>query len=127
MKIFGTGIDIVEIQRFKEIKILLFAKKILSEIEFQDFENIISQEKQKLFLAKRFCIKESVAKAFGIGIGKNLSFKDITITKNTRGKPICNISTHALKNIISTDVIVHISLSDTKNTIISSCVIELNT
>ncbi len=127
MKIFGTGVDIVEIKRFKKVKIPLLAKKILSDVEFQDFTKITSQEKKILFLAKRFCIKESVAKALGVGIGKSLSFGDIQITKSEQGKPICNVLQHALKNITNTDAIIHISLSDTKDIIISSCIIELNT
>ncbi len=40
------------------------------------------------FLAKRFAAKEAFSKALGTGIGRVVSFQDLTIRNNENGKPI---------------------------------------
>ena len=122
MKIFGIGVDILEIARFDTINIVAFTKKILSIKEYTDFKN---SHNKNLFLAKTFSIKESVSKAFGVGIGAMLSFKNITIYKNHNGKPLCIVESNIVNAIVGSDVLVHISYSDTKTLIFSQCIIEL--
>ena len=60
--IIGTGIDIVEINRFKKIKDLKgIAKKILHSNEFEEFNK--KAKDQTIFLAKKFAFKEAFVKA----------------------------------------------------------------
>ena len=64
--ILGTGIDIVEINRFKEIENLKgIAKKILHTNELEEFNKKVKD--QPLFLAKKFAFKEAFVKAIGTG------------------------------------------------------------
>ena len=72
--IFGIGTDVLELSRIKNPELL--AKKILTKTELQIFN--FAKNKQN-FVAKRFSVKEAVAKALGVGIGKSVSFKDIEI------------------------------------------------
>ena len=85
MKIIGNGVDIVENSRIKlAIKNQNFIKKIFSEYE------IVMQHKRinKVnFFAKRFAAKEAFLKALGTGLTSGISFKDITVKNNKKGKP----------------------------------------
>ena len=87
MAILGTGIDIVENYRLKEIllkKKSNFKKKIftLNEVAYcEKKSNSIS------CYSKRFAAKEAFVKALGIGFRKNINFKDIEVANNSYGKP----------------------------------------
>ncbi len=98
--ILNIGIDIIEKNR---IKILLkkynkkFAKKILNKKEVQ-----FLKKKEKIeFLSKKFTIKESLAKAIGIGFINGLSFKNIEICKTPLGKPSIKKTYNDIKTLIS--------------------------
>ncbi len=111
----GVGIDIIENARIKRTFSrfgYLFAKKILSVNELQEF----SQTKKKVnFLAKRFASKEAVSKSIGIGLYRHgLSPSIIDIKKDNLGKPSILINKE-LKTILSEYSIshLHLSVSDT--------------
>lgn len=121
MAIFGIGVDIIEFERFSLIQIPHFANKILSVSEFEQLD---ASSNKLLFLAKKFSMKEAVAKALGVGIGKNLSFKDITISKNTLGKPLCFVEESTYLPITNARCNFHVSSSDTKTLIQCYCIAE---
>ncbi len=112
MSVIGIGIDVVNIKRIKNIlkkNKKNFLKKILNEKELK--KNI-----SEAFISKRFAAKEAFSKALGIGIGKNLSFKDITILNDKNGKPKILIN-NKIKKIISKlykskKFTIHLSLTD---------------
>ena len=77
--IYGIGIDLVEIQRIKDMgNPVKFAEKILSDSEFHLFKEKASKG-QAAFLAKQFAAKEAVVKALGTGFKENTYPKDISI------------------------------------------------
>lgn len=84
----GIGMDIVEIQRIQKLveKQPKFIDRILTESEIVKFMSL-SYSRQVEFLAGRFAAKEAFAKAVGTGIGTELSFRDIEIMYDERGKP----------------------------------------
>ena len=85
--IYGIGIDLVEIQRIKDMdNPVKFAEKILSDSEFHLFKEKAS-EMQAVFLAKQFAAKEAVVKALGTGFSANTYPKDISILRNAEGSP----------------------------------------
>lgn len=86
--IIGIGIDIVEIGRIKKMmeKQSKFVQRILTDRE-QDVLQALTGDRKAEYLAGRFAAKEAYAKAVGTGIGKDLSFRDIEIQKDERGKP----------------------------------------
>jgi holo-[acyl-carrier protein] synthase len=83
-----TGVDLIEIDRFKEA-CLHHKQRLLqrlftpTELE-ENGENLAS-------LAARFAAKEAVAKAFGTGIGA-VSWHDIEICRGASGEPILHLS-----------------------------------
>lgn len=86
--IVGIGLDIVEINRIKELleKQSKFPARILTAEEKTVFENLTGRRRAE-FLAGRFAAKEAFSKALGTGIGGDLSFHDIEISHDERGKP----------------------------------------
>jgi holo-[acyl-carrier protein] synthase len=87
MGIFGIGIDVVEIERIEE-SIEKFGEKFLNRI-FTPEERAYcdAQKRPHVNYAARFAVKEAVAKSFGTGIGKELSWLDMTILRAPSGEP----------------------------------------
>lgn len=66
----------------------------------EEIEDLLAQQSKKLFihrLAGRYAAKEAIAKLFGTGIGKELSFQDIQIIRDPSGKPLVKLSEKATK------------------------------
>ena len=85
--IYGVGTDIVSIKRIQEILNKNrdgFINRVLTEHERALFTN---KSDSAAFCAKRFAAKEAFSKALGTGIGRVVSFQDLTVRKNENGKP----------------------------------------
>ena len=86
--IIGTGIDIVEIGRFREA-VKKWDRSFLGKIFTR---NEISYSAKRRFkeqhLAARFATKEAVLKAFGDTPGTVKKWTDIEITNDKNGKPL---------------------------------------
>jgi len=110
--IAGIGTDIVQIPRIEKVLAVYgerFISRILSENEKKKLMTL-NKSSYANFLAKRFAAKEAISKAFGIGIGAQFSFKDVSITNDELGKPCVQITPNS--PLISTFLDIHISLSD---------------
>ena len=122
MNIFGIGIDIVDIDRIKNIYSkygIKFAKKILNKDEIEFFDK--SNDKVS-FLAKRFAAKEAIGKAFGIGILNGHLLKSISIRNDDFGKPIAILN--EIKKFQScNDKIIHLTIADEKRYAIANALI----
>lgn len=114
--IYGIGTDIVDITRMRENLDKYgdkFARRILTESEFSEFE---TKKTKAAFLAKRFAAKEATAKAMGTGFSQGLSLHHIGIGHDDAGKPILEfldvaeifLKTHKIKQA-------HLSLADEKD------------
>lgn len=112
MSIIGIGTDIVQqsrIQALYERYGEKFVKRILS-LEEQKVFYAINQSCG--YLAKRFAGKEAVSKALGIGIGPQLSFREISITNLPSGQPVVELLGNAQQ--LAKHKNIQISLSDEK-------------
>ena len=128
MAILGTGIDIVENYRFKEISLKKksnFKKKIftINEVAYcEKKSNSIN------CYAKRFAAKEAFVKAIGIGFTKNINFKDIEVVNNTYGKPYISINkkiANKIKTLFKVKKFnILLSISDEKKYSIASVIIS---
>ncbi len=84
--VYGIGCDVLDMRRlesFDEDKLRHFARKVLHEDEFAEFE---STADKKRFVAVRFSVKESVAKAVKTGF-RGFSMSDICVIKTELGAP----------------------------------------
>ena len=124
MKICGTGTDIANINRIKKsLKNKDFINRLFDKNEVKKCSTQINKAN---CYAKRFAAKEAFSKALGTGISKGLSFKDIEITNNKKGKPILNIngeSKKIIKKLIKKKFKTFVSLSDEKSHAIASVII----
>ena len=85
--IYGIGTDIVSIERIQNILNKNrdgFIHRVLTEHEKALFAN---KADSAAFCAKRFAAKEAFSKALGTGIGRIVSFQDLTVRSNEHGKP----------------------------------------
>ncbi|KOP79580.1 holo-ACP synthase [Cytobacillus solani] len=114
--ISGIGIDIVELNRIRKIYLRQrkFVDRILTAKEKEIF-NSLTEERQAEYLAGRFAAKEAFSKAVGTGLGGNLSFLDIEIEKDKKGKPF--ISKPFNEGV-------HLSISHSKEYAVAQVVIE---
>ncbi|MBJ7540576.1 MULTISPECIES: holo-ACP synthase [Streptococcus] len=115
--IIGHGIDLQEIDAIKRAyeKNNRFAKRVLTEKEFQVFSSFKAEKRQMEFLAGRWAAKEAFAKAMGTGIGP-VGFKDIEILNNQLGAPEITQSPFSGRAFIS--------LSHTGNLVQASVILE---
>ncbi|WP_203364476.1 holo-ACP synthase [Bacillus sp. REN10] len=112
----GIGMDIVEIVRIRKLieRQPKFLQRILTAAEQEVFHNR-SGQRQFEYAAGRFAAKEAFAKAYGTGIGKELSFQEIETATDHRGKPY-------IKAPISEGV--HLSISHSKEYAAAQVIIE---
>lgn len=83
----GIGTDIVQINRMRDGLERFgerFARRILTEAEFSEFQ---SHRQPERFLAKRFAAKEAAVKALGLGFRGGLAANLIGVSHDAYGKP----------------------------------------
>jgi holo-[acyl-carrier protein] synthase len=86
--IFGTGLDIIEIDRIKSSLAKYsprFEHKIFTAGEINYCQSQVDPGKH---FAARFAAKEAVSKSLGTGITHEVGFKDIEVVNQISGKPI---------------------------------------
>ncbi|MAT65718.1 MAG: holo-ACP synthase [Gammaproteobacteria bacterium] len=86
-RICGIGTDIVSIVRMEQALARFgrrFAERILGDAELEEFD---ACARPAALLAKRFAVKEAVAKAFGTGFRDGLRLQDIQVGHDARGRP----------------------------------------
>lgn len=112
--IVGTGIDIIEISRIKKA-IERWGDDFLKHIfNPQEIEYSNRQKNPYQHYAVRFAAKEAVFKAVG---DRRMGWKDVTITHDSDGKPVCTYhATGFTKKIL-------ISLSHSKDYAVASAIV----
>jgi holo-[acyl-carrier protein] synthase len=123
--IYGIGTDIVEVSRIEQALNRhgeAFAKRILTEAEFAEFQQSHTQAR---FLAKRFAAKEAFAKALGTGVRAPATMQNIGISHDALGKPVFVIAP-VLQTLIEKNNIrqQHVSFSDEKALAVAFVVLE---
>jgi holo-[acyl-carrier protein] synthase len=86
--IHGIGTDIVKIDRIRRSLDRYgekFARRILTTAEFIEYQN---SRQPARFVAKRFAVKEAVAKALGFGFRGGLAPNSIGVSHDKYGKPL---------------------------------------
>jgi len=135
--IIGNGIDIVNIERFKntfENFDKKFIDKILNDKEKANFPK--DKQKKIEFIAKHWAVKEAVSKSIGCGLlnGSKIHFKDIILNKDKFNKPFVEFEEKTLNVICDflkinknkkDKIKIHISTSGDGNYIIANSILEL--
>ena len=123
--IYGIGTDIVSIERVQSILNKNrdgFINRILTEHERALFSN---KADSAAFCAKRFAAKEAFSKALGTGIGRVVSFQDLTVRSNENGKPYFMPSEKLRLYLKDKDIQQgHLSISDESQNALAFVVLE---
>jgi len=121
--IIGTGVDIVEIERFMRMDNLDgIAKKILHSNELAEFRK---NKNKYLFLSKKFAFKEAFVKAIGTGLREPFFLNNIEIVRDKLGKPMVVTHDEAKKEFKNLGITkAHVSLSDTEQYVVAFVVLE---
>jgi holo-[acyl-carrier protein] synthase len=124
MSIYGIGSDIIDVKRIKKALInKKFKEKIFSKNEIKMMK--IKSDKFASY-AKRFAAKEAFSKALGTGISGGISFKDISIKNDTKGKPFIELlgkTKLIVKKIIKKKYKIFLTISDEQKNAIAMVVI----
>ena len=87
MSVLGIGVDVIECERIQH-SIERFGDRFLHRVFTEgEIAYSMSMKFPERHFAARFAGKEAVAKAFGTGIGKAVSFRNIDIRKKESGEP----------------------------------------
>lgn len=85
--ILGIGIDIIEVSRI-QASFEKFGDRFLQRILLPaEVSYCLSHRMPGPFLAARFAAKEAISKAFGTGIGGQLSWHDMEVGRKETGEP----------------------------------------
>ena len=124
--ILGVGIDIIDINRIRNV-INKYGNKFKQRC-FHEHEIIRSESKINSIesYAKRYAAKEACAKALGTGLARGVFWKDIEIKNNKFGKPYIVLHNYSKKFLdikISKISKIELSLSDEKDFAIANVII----
>ena len=123
--IYGIGTGIVSIERVQSILNKnrdRFINRVLTEHERALFAN---KADSAAFCAKRFAAKEAFSKALGTGIGRVVSFQDLTVRSNENGKPYFMPSEKLRLYLKDKDIQQgHLSISDESQNALAFVVLE---
>ncbi|WP_315360620.1 holo-ACP synthase [Neisseria bacilliformis] len=123
--IHGIGTDIVLEKRIAALYKKhgrAFAERVLHPAELPEFE---AAARPAALLAKRFAAKEAAAKAIGTGIRGAVSFRNIGISHNAKGKPETLFAPPLQAFLDELGIArVHISISDDSGTVTAFAVAE---
>ena len=87
MNVIRTGIDLIEVERFRSQKPEI-RERFISRV-YTDAEQAYCADNEQ-HLAGRFAAKEAVSKALGCGIGE-ISWQEIEILNDERGMPVLRL------------------------------------
>src|SRR5271163_2881834 len=112
--ILGLGIDIIEVARI-ESSHERFGERFLNRILHpNEIKYCLSHKAPGPFLAARFAAKEAISKAFGTGIGAELSWQDMEVCRKETGEPYVVLHGKGLELLAARGGrIVHLTLSHT--------------
>ena len=115
----GIGIDSIEQDRIYRILSKYgyrFQDKILGPEEKKEIEIKSNQFQKARYLSNNFACKEALSKALGLGIAGGVSFKEIQILRDPKGKPYINLSGNTKKISNKLDIQnIYVSITDTSN------------
>lgn len=130
--IIGLGCDVVNISRIArqlEQSGARFKKKYFTENEIKAAEKYTDSNKIIAHFAKRFAAKEAFAKALGVGLGKEVSFIDVSVENDKLGKPFLVLNEKAQNFLLKFSGIMlpscHLSLSDDNPYAVAVVIIEI--
>lgn len=124
-RIYGIGVDIVEVARMEEkISNDNFAKKLLTSSEYNVYVSIETITERARFASKCWAVKEAFVKALGTGFTGDFQWGDIAYMSPGNQRPSILLSERAHYNSLMKNKTLHLSVSDEKMNVIAFVTIE---
>lgn len=129
MAILGVGTDLLSVHRIRKLVEMYgdrFALRVLGHEELLEYSRRISANflQGVRYLAKRFCAKEAVGKALGVGIRVPISFHAIQVLNDISGKPKLVPSAVLSEYLNYNKISLEISLSDESDYVLAFVIAE---
>ncbi len=123
--ILGTGIDLIEVARIRAA-LDKFGERFLKRVLRPDeIAYCLKHRDPGPRVAARFAAKEAISKAFGTGIGRELSWHDMEIGRKESGEPFVILHDAGEKLLARRGGrLVHLSLSHTENYAVAVAILE---
>ena len=125
--IVGVGIDLVEIERIKQI-IIKWGEHFLNRVYTLNEIRYCEERRYNRFqtYAGFFAAKEACAKALGTGIREGIKWKDIEIKNDSRGKPsICLLGLAQIRASSKKISNIKVSISHSKKLATAQVIMEI--
>ena len=122
--IYGVGVDIVEIERFRKIIERhddKFAKRVLADIEYDTY---LQSTNKPQYLSKCWAVKEAFVKAMGTGFTGIYKKTDITYCSPGKRKPFIELSNDIAKKVDKHNIKINLSVSDEVSNAIAFVILE---
>ncbi|HSW38851.1 MAG TPA: holo-ACP synthase [Acidobacteriota bacterium] len=121
----GTGIDIVEISRFRKVLERSGERFILRVFTEEEQQFCRAHHDPVPHFAVRFAAKEALFKALGTGWAKGVAWRDAEVRRRHREAPVLLLHGEALRLSRAGGVgATHISLSHSQNWVVAMVVLE---
>ena len=119
------GIDNVQSKRMKEM-LLKWADRVENRVfDEEELEYSKSREASHLHLAARFAAKEAVFKALGRGLSEGMTWTDVKVVNDERGKPHIRLERKAKEIADQMGVAtIHLSLTHTDESAMAVVILE---
>lgn len=127
--IIGVGTDLLEIARVRSILEQPSGDRFLQRVLTEKERELATAKQGRLaeFTAGRFAAKEAVVKALGCGIGKEVSFRDVEVLPDPKGRPVVRIAPEALGRLsLDPDRLqIHLSITHSETSAMAYALAEL--
>ena len=122
--IVGIGVDVVEINRMREL-IARWEDRFYEKVfTTHEIEYASSKVDSVQHYAGRFAVKEAVAKALSTGWSSGFRWKDVEVTNDSSGKPSVRLYGNVKELLKESKIFV--SISHSENVIVAMAIIESN-
>lgn len=126
--IVGIGTDLVDIERIHSILSQPSGERFMERVLTPAERELAARRQGRLaeFVSGRFAAKEAVSKAFGCGIGKQLSLQEMEVLPDALGKPVCRVADAALVRLQLEPraTAVHLSITHTATAAMAYAIVE---
>ena len=122
-QIVGSGIDLVECHRIKQLADRYGSKFLERIFTHTEQQYCLAKRRKWEHLAGRFAAKEAILKLLGVGWTGKVAWTDMEITNNSRGQPQVSLSGYTVQLAGQMDIDrILVSISHTSQHAIASAI-----
>ncbi len=121
MSVHSVGVDLIEIERIEKL-LEKYGEKFLKRIYTDHEIAYCEKKKNKGSFAARFATKEAVFKATGLGLAKGMTWRDVEVMNDDKGKPYVRLYGKTAEILANKKI--QLSISHSKDAAIAMVVVH---